>query len=419
MVPRHLQRLPVDGRRARAAHRLRVGRHPRRPRPDRACARSWPSPTPITTATSAAATTARPRAGSPSGCRPASGPCSTRPRRSGGCAGPTTATTRRASGSRGRRPLPVARGLADHERIGWAGGTAGGHPDARATRRGPSASSPTIDGAPVAFTGDLIAGHGRVPTLHDLQWQYGMPDAVGAGAALRDARWPRRGPRRLLPSHGAPIDDGQAALRALAGNLRQLARLLGGDPTQSTLDDLAEQRGPAARPTSCPTCGSTPTAWPTPTRSSMTPATRSSSTTASRRGTTTSRTSASSRTPSTSSGPRPASRRVVAAIPSHYHDDHLAGVPWLQREHGAQAWIHDSFAGHRVASRIATTCHASGRSRSAWTACSPTATSWSMPARGCETFHMPGHTMFALGLAGHAGRRPRRLHRRQPAGRGA
>jgi glyoxylase-like metal-dependent hydrolase (beta-lactamase superfamily II) len=92
-------------------------------------------------------------------------------------------------------------------------------------------------------------------------------------------------------------------------------------------------------------------------------------------------------------------RRVVAAVPSHYHDDHLAGVPWLQREHGAAAWIHESFA-EIVAdpARHDLPCL------------------WAEPIRvdrvlvdgdlvehagaRLEAFHMPGHTMFALGLAG-------------------
>jgi glyoxylase-like metal-dependent hydrolase (beta-lactamase superfamily II) len=91
--------------------------------------------------------------------------------------------------------------------------------------------------------------------------------------------------------------------------------------------------------------------------------------------------------------------RVKAAVPSHYHDDHLAGVPWLQREHGAEAWIHESFA--EIAStpeRYDLPCL------------------WAEPIRvdrvladgdlvehagaRLEAFHMPGHTMFALGLGG-------------------
>ncbi len=95
-------------------------------------------------------------------------------------------------------------------------------------------------------------------------------------------------------------------------------------------------------------------------------------------------------------------RRVVAAIPSHYHDDHLAGVPWLQREHAAEAWIHASFAEivatparfdlpclwaepirvDRVLEDGAVIVHAGAR---------------------LEAFHMPGHTEFALGLGGTVG----------------
>ena len=37
-------------------------------------------------------------------------------------------------------------------------------------------------------------------------------------------------------------------------------------------------------------------------------------------------------------------RSVEAVIPSHYHDDHLAGLPWLQQTQGTQAWIFENFA---------------------------------------------------------------------------
>ena len=92
-------------------------------------------------------------------------------------------------------------------------------------------------------------------------------------------------------------------------------------------------------------------------------------------------------------------QRVVAAIPSHYHDDHLAGVPWLQREHGAQAWIHETFAGI-VADP--------GRHDLPCLLAEPIRVDRVLAdgdlvehaGASLETFHMPGHTMFALGLAG-------------------
>ena len=98
-----------------------------------------------------------------------------------------------------------------------------------------------------------------------------MPDAVGA--ALHSTRPGGRGPRRLLPSHGAPIDDGPAALAALATNLRQLARLLA---------EIRRNRLWTTWPSSVdqpltqvlPHLWVNATAWPTRTPSSTTPATR-------------------------------------------------------------------------------------------------------------------------------------------------
>lgn len=292
--------------------------------------------------------------------------------------------------------IPVARTLDDHQRSDWAGGTLEILPTPGHTK-GSISLLAEIDGAPVAFTGDLIAGHGRVPTLHDLQWQYGMPDAVGA-ALHSVTNLARRGPRRLLPSHGAPMDDGPGALRALEANLRRLAGLLG---------EIRRNRLWTTWPSSVdqPLTQVLPHLWVN------------------------SHSVANTYALVDDDGGAlildygfpswdhffadqrfvahtlydfqagAGVQRVHATIPSHYHDDHLAGVPWLQREHGAQAWIHDSFAEivatperfdlpcllpepirvDRVLADGDVVEHAGAR---------------------LETFHMPGHTMFALGLAG-------------------
>ena len=292
--------------------------------------------------------------------------------------------------------VPVARGLGDHERVEWPGGSLEVVPTPGHTK-GSISLLAEIDGAAVAFTGDLIAGHGRVPTLHDLQWQYGMPDAVGAALHSVTAL-AGRGPRRLLPSHGVPMDDGPDALRALAANLRQLARLLA---------EIRRNRLWTSWPSSVdqPLAQVLPHLWVNghsvantyalvdddgdavildygfPSWDHFFADQRFAAHTLD------------------SFRADAGLRRVVAAIPSHYHDDHLAGVPWLQREHGAQAWIHDSFA--RIVAepeRYDLPCL------------------WAEPIRvdrvladgdlvghagaRLETFHMPGHTMFALGLAG-------------------
>ncbi len=36
--------------------------------------------------------------------------------------------------------------------------------------------------------------------------------------------------------------------------------------------------------------------------------------------------------------------RIDVVIPSHYHDDHVAGIPFLQRSQGTECWAHEVFA---------------------------------------------------------------------------
>ena len=295
--------------------------------------------------------------------------------------------------------VPVARGLVDHERVDWAGGALEVLPTPGHTK-GSISLLASVDGTDVAFTGDLIAGAGTVPTLHDLQWQYGMPDAVGA--ALHSAvALEKRGPATLLPSHGRPIDGAEAALRALSGNLRQLAGLLG---------EMRRNRVWTIWPSSVdqPIAQVLPGVWANAHSLANTYAVIDDAGEA---------LILDYGFPSWDHfyadqrfvahtldefREQAGLRRVVAAIPSHYHDDHLAGVPWLQREHGAEAWIHTSFAEivatparfdlpclwaepirvDRVLEDGAAVVHAGAR---------------------LEAFHMPGHTEFALGLGGTVG----------------
>lgn len=296
-------------------------------------------------------------------------------------------------------PVPVARGLADHERLAWDGGAIEILPTPGHTK-GSISLLARIDDADVAFTGDLVAGHGTVPTLHDLQWQYGMPDAVGA--ARHSVRLvARRRPSTVLPSHGRPIGGGTAAgdaLDALETNLGDLSRLLA---------EVRRNRVWTTWPSSVdqPVARVLPHAWANTHSLANTYALVDDAGAA---------LILDYGFPSwdhfyadqrfvahTLDDFRAEAglRTVTAAVPSHYHDDHLAGVPYLQREHGAQAWIHATFA-EIVAepARFDLPClwpdairvdrvladgdlveHAGAR---------------------LETFHMPGHTQFALGLAG-------------------
>jgi glyoxylase-like metal-dependent hydrolase (beta-lactamase superfamily II) len=292
--------------------------------------------------------------------------------------------------------VPVARGLADHERVQWSGGTFEVLPTPGHTKGSISVLA-TIDGSPVAFSGDLVAGHGTVPTLHDLQWQYGMPDAVGA-ALHSTVLLARRGPATLLPSHGRPIRDGVEALGALSANLRQLARLLG---------EIRRNRLWTTWPSSVdqPLTHVLPSVWANAHSVANTYALVDGNGDA---------LILDYGFPSWDHffadqrfvahtldefRAEAGLRRVVAAIPSHYHDDHLAGVPWLQREHGADAWIHSTFA-EIVAqpARFDLPCLLADPIRVDRVLADGDVVEHA--GARLEAFHMPGHTEFALGLGG-------------------
>jgi glyoxylase-like metal-dependent hydrolase (beta-lactamase superfamily II) len=224
-----------------------------------------------------------------------------------------------------------------------------------------------------------------------------MPDAVGA--ALHSAvEVGRRGPRRLLPSHGTPIDDGPAALGALATNLRHLAGLLAEvrrnrlwTTWPSSVDQPLTQVLPHLWVNSHSVANTY--AWVDDDGDALI---------------------LDYGFPSwdhffadqrfvahTLDEFRVASgvRRVRATVPSHYHDDHLAGVPWLQREHGAEAWIHATFADIVAApGRFDLPCLLADPIRVDRVLNDGDTVAHAGAA--LEAFHMPGHTMFALGLAG-------------------
>jgi glyoxylase-like metal-dependent hydrolase (beta-lactamase superfamily II) len=77
------------------------------------------------------------------------------------------------------------------------------------------------DGRRLAFTGDLLAAPGKVPSLAATQWTYTGIEGLGAtilsGLDLIDRR-----PDVLLPSHGDPIDEPEAAIELTNRRLREL-----------------------------------------------------------------------------------------------------------------------------------------------------------------------------------------------------
>jgi glyoxylase-like metal-dependent hydrolase (beta-lactamase superfamily II) len=82
-----------------------------------------------------------------------------------------------------------------------------------------------IDGKRVAFTGDLIHSPGKVWNFHDFQWRYiswpGPRAAVDSLKAVKGAA-----PDLLLPSHGIVMDDPQAAIDETVANLSEAIDLI-------------------------------------------------------------------------------------------------------------------------------------------------------------------------------------------------
>ncbi len=125
-------------------------------------------------------------------------------------------------------PVPIAGTLADYEtrRFGrWAFTVVPtpGH------TTGSVSLLAEVDGRVVAFTGDLIAGPGKVWSLAATQWTYnggeGLPHIVLSALDLRDRR-----PDVLLPSHGEPMPDVAAAVDPLVERLAELMQLRGHNP---------------------------------------------------------------------------------------------------------------------------------------------------------------------------------------------
>jgi len=83
-----------------------------------------------------------------------------------------------------------------------------------------------VDGQRAAFTGDLLAGPGKMWSLAATQWTYAGPEGLAASVlSLLDLR--DRAPHLLLPAHGPVMDDPGAAIDATVARLRGLLELRG------------------------------------------------------------------------------------------------------------------------------------------------------------------------------------------------
>lgn len=192
-----------------------------------------------------------------------------------------------------------------------------------------------------AFTGDLIAGPGKLWSLAATQWTYnggeGLPATV---ASLLDLQ--ERGPERLLPSHGETMEQPAEAIAMLNDRLWELMKLRKQNPR---LFLFLEQPFEAVTPHLLRSRNSESnyfvllsasgkamfldfgydfhTGKPAETdRAARRPWLRTLGTLKKQYGVT----------------------HVDVVVPTHYHDDHVAGFNLLRSQEGTKVWAADAFS---------------------------------------------------------------------------
>ena len=198
------------------------------------------------------------------------------------------------------------------------------------------------DGETIAFTGDLIYAPGKVWSLAASQWSYshheGPAMTVLSCYLLADEK-----PDTLLPSHGSPMTDGLAALDALAETMQSyvdsrrpkpwdlLGRLR--NPWTPLSEHLLLNRSSLA--TGYALLSETGEALLIDYGYDLTTGLPMGNDRASRR-------------PWLASIPALKANhgvsRVTAVLPTHYHDDHVAGMPLLRDVEGTEIWTPENVA---------------------------------------------------------------------------
>lgn len=231
------------------------------------------------------------------------------------------------------RSVPVAGTLLDYGRPAFGGRTFEVAPTPGHTP-GSVTLLTDVGGRRVAFAGDLLHGPGRLWSLAATQWSYNGAEGVAATLlSLLDLR--RRGPDLVLTSHGEPLAEPAEAIDALAGRLRRLLALR---REHVRLPELVERPYREITPHLLMNRASHAQSYVLRSRGGgalvidygydFTPGATAGSDRASRR-------------PWLYSLPalrRHGVTRVEVVVPTHYHDDHVAGIPLLRAVEGAQVW---------------------------------------------------------------------------------
>lgn len=198
-----------------------------------------------------------------------------------------------------------------------------------------------VDRQRVAFTGDLLYAAGKVVTMYDMQYNYGAVDGVEA-AVVSLGNLAQREPTLLCPSHGAPMADPAAAMTQTRANLSQFYQLMtGGVLPVDEIDFVPVTPHLLAATYACSyfyvimadSGEALLVDFGAPNFSLFGPANKY-----------------------FEDGERVrfvehslarlqrqyGVKKIEAVLPSHYHDDHVNGIPYLQKQLGVECWAYEN-----------------------------------------------------------------------------
>ena len=199
-----------------------------------------------------------------------------------------------------------------------------------------------IEGRRLAFTGDLVHAGGKLWSLAATQWSYSGAEGLAA-THVSCAVLAGHAPDVLLPSHGPPVEDPQSELRTVRDRVAEVFRLRLEQPWD--LDDMAARpwaqvtphflRNRASFANSYALVSETGAAllidFGYDVTTGLVPTTQREA-----------------RRPLL--WPLEALRRdhgverIEAVVPTHYHDDHVAGLDLLRDVEGAEVWAPENVA---------------------------------------------------------------------------
>lgn len=238
-------------------------------------------------------------------------------------------------------PIPIAGTLKDHSRHVFGGYAFDVVPTPGHTT-GSITLETELDGKRIAFTGDLIAGPGKVWSMSATQWSYngceGVIHSIVSLSALRG-----KGLDMLLPSHGAIMPEPYSAIDPLIERMEELLRVRG------QYGELERYREPEFReitPHLLWNARSFANSYVLLSDSGkallidygytgLLSIFNAGADRASRRP---------SLLPIAYLKERYGVDKIDVVIPTHYHDDHIAGFNLLRDVEGTETWVADNFA---------------------------------------------------------------------------